>query len=44
MSAAQGLLQWTPMYNWHKSYSGIKDQMPVSRLNLNRDNLLRRHR
>ena len=44
MGAAQDLLKWTPVYNWHESHSGIKDQMPVSRLNLNQDNLLRRHR
>lgn len=34
---------WTHMYNWHRPHGGIKDQTPISRLGLNRDNLLRRH-
>ena len=34
---------WTHMYNWHRPHGGIKDQTPISRLGLNRDNLLRFH-
>ena len=40
---AQDLPKWTHMYNWHRPHGGIKDQTPISRLNLNRDNLLRLH-
>jgi transposase InsO family protein len=34
---------WTHLYNWHRPHGGIKDQTPISRLGLNRDNLLRLH-
>lgn len=34
---------WTHMYNWHRPHGGIKDQTPISRLGLNRNNLLRHH-
>ena len=40
---AQDLPTWTHMYNWHRPHGGIKDQTPISRLGLNRDNLLRHH-
>lgn len=40
---AADLPLWTHMYNWHRPHGGIKDQTPISRLALNRDNLLRRH-
>ncbi|MBE70795.1 MAG: IS481 family transposase, partial [Thalassospira sp.] len=30
-------------YNWHRPHGGIKDKTPISRLGLNRDNLLRFH-
>lgn len=40
--AAQ-LNAWTHMYNWHRPHGGIKDQTPISRLAINRDNLLRFH-
>jgi transposase len=34
---------WSHMYNWHRPHGGINDQTPISRLALNRDNLLRHH-
>ena len=40
---ARNLPIWTHMYNWHRPHGGIKDQTPISRLGLNRDNLLRHH-
>lgn len=40
---AADLPLWTHMYNWHRPHGGIKDQTPITRLNLNRDNLLRLH-
>ncbi len=40
---AEDLPTWTHMYNWHRPHGGIKDQTPISRLGLNRDNLLRHH-
>lgn len=40
---ADDLPLWTHMYNWHRPHGGIKDQTPISRLRLNRDNLLRLH-
>ena len=40
---AEHLPRWTHMYNWHRPHGGIKDQTPISRLALNRDNLLRHH-
>ena len=40
---AKHLPIWTHMYNWHRPHGGIKDQTPISRLGLNRDNLLRAH-
>jgi transposase InsO family protein len=34
---------WLHRYNWHRPHGGIKSQTPISRLGLNRDNLLRLH-
>jgi transposase InsO family protein len=40
---AADLPRWTHMYNWHRPHGGIKDKTPISRLGLNRDNLLTFH-
>jgi transposase InsO family protein len=40
---AEHLPLWTHMYNWHRPHGGIKDQTPISRLGLKRNNLLRHH-
>lgn len=40
---AADLPRWTHMYNWHRPHGGIKDKTPISRLGLNRDNLLSMH-
>ena len=40
---AEHLPVWTHMYNWHRPHGSLKDQTPISRLGLNRDNLLRFH-
>jgi len=34
---------WLHRYNWHRPHGGIKSQTPISRLGLDRDNLLRFH-
>jgi transposase InsO family protein len=34
---------WLHRYNWHRPHSGIKAQIPISRLGLTEDNLLRLH-
>jgi transposase InsO family protein len=34
---------WLHRYNWHRPHGGIKCQTPISRLGLDRDNLLRLH-
>lgn len=34
---------WLHRYNWHRPHGGIKFQTPISRLGLDRDNLLRLH-
>lgn len=34
---------WTHMYNWHRPHGGIKDKTPITRIGLNRNNLLRLH-
>jgi transposase InsO family protein len=34
---------WLHRYNWHRPHSGIKSNTPISRLSLDRDNLLRLH-
>lgn len=40
---AADLPLWSHLYNWHRPHGGIKDQTPISRLGINRDNLLRHH-
>ena len=40
---AKYLPVWTHMYNWHRPHGGINDKTPISRLGINRDNLLRLH-
>lgn len=37
------LPSWTHNYNWHRPHGGIKDQTPISKLNWDRNNLLRFH-
>ena len=38
---AEELPVWLHRYNWHRPHGGIKSKPPISRLALNRDNLLR---
>jgi transposase InsO family protein len=40
---AEELPVWLHRYNWHRPHGGIKSQTPISRLDLNPDNLLRLH-
>ncbi len=40
---AEYLPIWEHMYNWHRPHGGINDKTPISRLGLNRNNLLRHH-
>ena len=40
---AQELPIWLHRYNWHRPHGGIKSQIPISRLGLSEDNLLRLH-
>ena len=40
---AADLPLWTHLYNWHRPHGGIRDQTPISRLGINRDNLLTHH-
>jgi len=40
---AEHLSAWLHRYNWHRPHGGIKSQTPISRLGLDRDNLLRLH-
>jgi transposase InsO family protein len=37
------LSPWLHRYNWHRPHSGIGDKVPISRLGLAEDNLLRLH-
>lgn len=37
------LKSWNHMYNWHRPHGSLKSKTPISRLGLNRDNLLRLH-
>ncbi|TCA23608.1 transposase [Rhizobium leguminosarum bv. viciae] len=37
------LPSWTHMYNWHRPHGSLKSKTPISRLGLNRDNLLSIH-
>ncbi len=34
---------WLHRYNWHRPHGGIKSQTPISRIGLDRENLLRLH-
>ena len=34
---------WLHRYNWHRPHAGINDKVPISRLGLSEDNLLRLH-
>ena len=40
---ADELPAWLHKYNWHRPHGGIKDQTPISRLQIAPDNLLRLH-
>jgi len=40
---AADLPVWTHIYNWHRPHGGIGSKPPISRLGLNRNNLLRLH-
>jgi transposase InsO family protein len=40
---AAELPNWLHRYNWHRPHGGIKSQTPISRIGLERDNLLRLH-
>lgn len=40
---AADLPVWTHLYNWHRPHSALKSKPPISRLGLNRNNLLRFH-
>jgi transposase InsO family protein len=37
------LPSWLHRYNWHRPHSGIGDKIPISRLGLTEDNVLRLH-
>ncbi|HVX91617.1 MAG TPA: IS481 family transposase, partial [Xanthobacteraceae bacterium] len=37
------LIPWLHRYNWHRPHAGIGDKVPISRLDLTEDNLLRLH-
>ncbi|PCI86085.1 MAG: IS481 family transposase [Hyphomicrobiales bacterium] len=37
------LPSWTHMYNWHRPHGGINDKTPISKVDLNRNNLLTIH-
>ncbi len=40
---AQQLPRWLHRYNWHRPHASLRAMTPISRLGLNRDNLLRYH-
>lgn len=40
---AAELPTWLHRYNWHRPHGGIKSHTPISRLGLDRDNLLKLH-
>ncbi|MGQ0582052.1 MAG: IS481 family transposase, partial [Reyranella sp.] len=40
---AQELPFWIHRYNWHRPHGGIKGSIPISKLGLTEDNLLRLH-
>jgi transposase InsO family protein len=37
------LMPWLHRYNWHRPHTGIGDRVPISRLGLTEDNVLRLH-
>ncbi|HYI40769.1 MAG TPA: integrase core domain-containing protein, partial [Allosphingosinicella sp.] len=37
------LPRWLHQYNWHRPHGSLQAQTPISRLGLNRNNLLRLH-
>jgi len=39
--SAEELAIWLHPYNWHRPHGGIKSQIPISRLGLSKNNLLR---
>ena len=40
---AEDLPLWTHIYNWHRPHAALNRKPPISRLGLDRDNLLRLH-
>jgi transposase InsO family protein len=40
---AEELPSWLHRYNWHRPHSSLNSKSPISRLDLDRDNLLRLH-
>ena len=40
---AAGLPAWMHMYNWHRSHAALGSRPPISRLRMDRDNLLMLH-
>lgn len=40
---ARDLPAWTHMYNWHRPHGALKSKPPISRIDLDRDNLLKAH-
>jgi len=40
---AADLPVWTHLYNWHRPQAALKSKPPISRLGLDRNNLLRLH-
>jgi transposase InsO family protein len=43
LERADELPRWLHRYNWHRPHGGIKSQIPISRLGLTGNNLLRLH-
>ena len=37
------LIDWLHRYNWHRPHGSLKANLPISRLGLSEDNLLRLH-
>ena len=37
------LPKWQHRYNWHRPHASLNRQTPISRLDLNQDNLLKLH-
>ena len=40
---AADLPVWTHLYNWHRPHTALKSKPPISRLDFDRNNLLRFH-